>query len=124
MKTLQDCVLVVDDEVLIADLWCMVLEDMGIVVCGVAPSADEAVALAETHRPRLVLMDLRLKGGGDGVDAALRIGASVGSKMIFITGSKEPSALDRIRTCEPTAILFKPILDWQLQSAVTDALAT
>ncbi len=112
----------VDDEVLIADLWCMILTDMGVNVCGIAPSAAIAIALAERHRPKVILMDFRLKGVKDGVDAALTIGASLKSRIIFITGSSEPSTISRIGLCQPAAILFKPVSERQLQSAVHEAL--
>lgn len=120
MSALADCILVVDDEGLIADLWCMVLEGMGMRVCGTAPTAALAIALAKEHRPRLVLMDLRLRGAQDGVDAALAITASVGSRIIFITGSRDPSAMAQIQSARPAAALFKPVSDRQLQAAITE----
>lgn len=123
MSELKDCVLVVDDEFLIAEGLCMQLETMGLRVCGTAVSADEAIHQAQTHRPRLVLMDVRLMGERDGVDAALAINATVGSKMIFITGSNEPSTMARIQEDHPTAVLIKPITERQLRVAVEQAMA-
>jgi two-component system, response regulator PdtaR len=123
MNDLRECVLVVDDEVLIAELWCMILEDMGLEVCGQAATAEAAVAMAQAHRPKVVLMDVRLRGQQDGVDAALAIHENVGSKVIFITGSKEASTAARIRLDHPVAVLFKPVSDRQLQSAVRAAMA-
>ncbi|MDB5401664.1 MAG: two-component system, response regulator PdtaR [Acetobacteraceae bacterium] len=123
MNDLRECVLVVDDEVLIAELWCMILEDMGLEVCGQAATAEAAVAMAKAHRPKVVLMDVRLRGQQDGVDAALAIHENVGSKVIFITGSKEASTAARIRLDHPVAVLFKPVSDRQLQSAVRAAMA-
>jgi two-component system, response regulator PdtaR len=118
----QDCVLVVDDEVLIADLWCMTLEDMGLAVCGIAATAGTAIAMAQQHRPKVVLMDMRLRGELDGVDAALVIHETVGSKVIFITGSREPSTAARIKLDHPTAVLFKPVSDRQFKSTVSAAM--
>jgi DNA-binding NarL/FixJ family response regulator len=115
-------VLVVDDEFLIAQGLRLQVEDLDMAVCGTASSADEAVALAQAHRPELVLMDVRLLGDKDGVDAALAIHHSVGSKVIFITGSREQSTLDRIRMDHPAGVLFKPISDRQLKSAIEAAL--
>jgi DNA-binding NarL/FixJ family response regulator len=69
-------------------------------------------------------MDVRLAGdGGDGVDAALAIHEQVGSKVIFVTGSREPSTMDRIEQDHPAGVLFKPIYGRQLQNAVNKALA-
>ena len=96
MTGLQECVLIVDDEFVIAESLCIHMEEMGLIVCGTAATAESAIALAQRHRPKLVLMDVRLRGEGDGVDAALAIHASVGSKVIFITGSQEPTTMARI----------------------------
>ena len=115
-------VLVVDDEFLIAQGLRLQVEDLDLSVCATAASAEEAIALAQASRPELVLMDVRLVGDKDGVDAALAIHHSVGSKVIFITGSREQSTLDRIRMDHPAGVLFKPISDRQLKSAIEAAL--
>ena len=115
-------VLVVDDEFLIAQGLCLQVEDLDMAVCGTAATADEAVALAQLHKPELVLMDVRLRGDKDGVDAALAIHHAVGSKVIFITGSREPSTIARIQMDHPAGVLFKPSSDRQLRSAVEVAL--
>ena len=124
MTALGTSVLVVEDEYLIAEGLCLQLEDIGLTVCGVAATAEAAVALAEAHRPAVVLMDVRLRGDGDGVDAALAIHAKVGSKVIFVTGSREPATLSRIQLDHPAAILFKPLFGRQLQTAVEQVLAS
>ncbi|WP_304171495.1 response regulator [Phenylobacterium aquaticum] len=120
---LEDCVLVVEDEFLIAASLKMQIEDLGMVVCGTADTALSAISMAETHRPRVILMDMRLKGAGDGVDAALAIHRTVGSKVIFITGSREPATMARIQEDHPAAVLFKPIYGRQLQTAIETVLA-
>jgi len=117
-------VLVVDDEYLIAEGLCMQIEDMGLAVCGTAATAAEAVALACLHRPALVLMDVRLQGDKDGVDAALAIYDEVGSKVVFITGSREPATVARIALDHPQAVLYKPVSNSQLIAAVNAAIAS
>jgi DNA-binding NarL/FixJ family response regulator len=121
MRDLQSCVLVVEDEFLIAQGICMQVEDIGLPVCGTAATADDAVAAALEHRPMIVLMDVRLQGLGDGVDAALAIHEHVGSKVIFVTGSREPATLDRIGMDHPAGVLFKPVSDRQLRTAIEAA---
>jgi DNA-binding NarL/FixJ family response regulator len=116
-------VLVVDDEFLICQGLCLQVEDLDMAVCATAATADEAVALAQAHRPDVVLMDMRLRGDKDGVDAALAIHTSVGSKVIFITGSREQATIDRIHLDHPAGVLFKPISDRQLKTAIDAALA-
>jgi DNA-binding NarL/FixJ family response regulator len=123
MSDLNKTILVVDDEFLIAQGLCMQIEDMGLAVCGTAATADEAIALALEHRPAVVLMDMRLQGDKDGVDASLDIHYAVGSKVIFITGSREPATMERIQLDHPAGVLFKPVSDRQLRAAIETALA-
>ena len=121
MSGLTDSVLVVEDEFLIAEGFRVQLEALGLSVCGTATTADEAIALAQMHSPSVVLMDVRLKGERDGVDAAIIIHATVGSKVIFVTGSREPRTIERIQSDHPSGVLFKPISDRQLHSAIEQA---
>ena len=123
MAAFADCVAVVDDEFLIATGLSMQVEGLGMTVCGTAATADEAVALVALHRPAVVLMDVHLGGEKDGVDAALAIHDTVGSKVIFVTGSREPATMERIQQDHPAGVLFKPVSDWQLRQAIDAALA-
>jgi two-component system, response regulator PdtaR len=120
---LNDCVLVVEDEFIIAHGYVITLEAMGLTVCGVVDTAAKALELATLHRPRLVLMDNRLKGGDDGVSAAIAIHADVGSRLIFITGSGDPQTVARIDEDHATAVLFKPVHSGQLRKTVASALS-
>jgi len=122
MSDLKKSVLIVEDEYLISLGLTAQIEDMGLKVCATADSADAAVMQAETHRPAIILMDVRLRGERDGVDAAQAIFHTVGSKIIFITGSREQRTIDRIDQDHPFAVLFKPISDKQLHAAVNDAM--
>ena len=118
MNPLTRRVLIVEDEYLIAQGLGMQVREMGLEVCGAATTAEAAVDLARTHRPGVVLMDVRLRGEADGVDAAIAIHNDVGCKVIFITGSREPATLARIQQDHPSAVLFKPLFGRQLQSAI------
>ncbi len=123
MTGLQDCILVVDDEFLVAQGIAILLEDMGRVVCGIASSADEAVEMAVRHRPKLVLMDVRLPGVADGVDAAIEIQTRVGSLVIFVTTPDDPATLQRINQTPHATLLAKPVVGSRLAIAIQRALA-
>jgi DNA-binding NarL/FixJ family response regulator len=122
MTTPNHTVLIVEDDFLIAHGLGMQVEEMGFSVCGSASSAKEAVALAAATRPAVVLMDVRLSGELDGVDAAAAIHKQVGAKVIFITGSREPSTQARIAEDHPSAVLYKPVSSVQLRRALDEAL--
>jgi CheY-like chemotaxis protein len=97
---------------------------MGVPVCGIAATALNAIELARQHRPKVVLMDMRLRGQMDGVDAALAIHEALGSNVIFITGSKEMKTKERIQTDHPFDVLFKPVSERQLKATVTRAMVS
>lgn len=120
----DDCtILIVEDDALIAQSLKMTVEDLGYVVCGVADNATLAVEIARQERPRVVLMDVRLRGRGDGVDAALTMYGEGAPLIIFITGSNEPETRERIALDHPSALLIKPILPNQLADALRQVLA-
>jgi DNA-binding NarL/FixJ family response regulator len=121
---LSRTVLIVEDEFLISLNFKALVEDMGLHVCAIAESAADAIGAAQRHRPAVVLMDVRLKGNKDGVDAALQIYDLMQSKVIFITGSREQATLDRINSDHPFAILFKPVDDDVLKTTIKRALDT
>ena len=91
-------------------------------VCGVATTADEAVSLALQHDPAVVLMDVRLVGERDGVDAGQAIQGRLGAKIIYVTGSQEPATIKRIQGAHPFAILFKPFRFKMLHDTIRDAM--
>ena len=66
-------ILIVEDEFILASDLGLRLRDLGYAVAGVAATGADALALAERHRPDLVLMDIRLQGPMDGIATALEI---------------------------------------------------
>ena len=69
----------------------------------------------------IVLMDLCSRSERVRADVALAIHETVGSKVIFINGSKDQIAVARIPREHPTAVLFKPISGHQLGNAIAAA---
>jgi len=114
-------VLIVEDQFLISEYLKVWVEAFGMEVVGVATSADDAVSLAVAQKPDTILMDVRLDGDADGVDAALRIGELIQTRFIYVTGSSEPSTLARIHLDHPAAILIKPVDPQDLQRALLSA---
>ena len=66
-------VLIVEDEIIVARDLQNQLTRLGYQVLGVASQADAAIQLARRHKPDLVLMDVRLQGEMDGIEAASKI---------------------------------------------------
>ena len=107
-------VLIVEDDFIVRAHIKNIVERLGYEVCGLAGSADEAVKLANDTRPDAILMDVRLGGRRDGVDAANEIFEARATPIIYVTGSNEPQTLERIETDHPSGILIKPVASEQI----------
>ena len=66
-------ILIVEDDLMIADMLEEILVDAGYTVCGIARTVSEAVALAVRHEPSLAVIDMRLADGGVGTDVGARL---------------------------------------------------
>ena len=123
MTNVRKRVLIVEDQFLISEYLRIWVEAFGHDVCGIAKDADQAIKLAQAERPDIILMDMRLDGDRDGVDAAREIAKTLETRFIYVTGSSEPSAINRINEDHPFRILIKPIDPAALQSAIIAAAA-
>jgi len=116
-------ILVVEDDYLVAMEIESGLQEAGLDVVAIARSADEAERLAAKHQPRLVVMDIHLASGRDGVDAALAIYLANGIRSIFATAHKDSSTQRRAEPAAPLGWLSKPYSVDYLVAMVKEALA-
>lgn len=115
-------ILIVEDETIVAlDIQDRV-SDLGYKVAGVADRGDEALALVASTQPDLVLMDIRLKGRMDGIEAAEEIRQRWRIPVVFLTAFSEDSTLQRAKVTEPFGYLIKPFEDREIQAAIEMAL--
>lgn len=110
--------LIVDDDLLIADHLRDLVADIGLEVCGVAHDAETAIETAINLQPDVILMDVRLGGELDGVDAAIEIFKRAKSRVIFVTAYNDPATVDRMKRNNPTGILIKPVGAQELKRAL------
>ena len=115
-------ILVVEDEWLIATEIEYALETAGYEIVGLAMSADEAVRLAQQHRPDLIIMDIRMHGSRDGVDAALEIWQRLRLRSMFASAHIDPQMRERASQANPAGWLGKPFSSGQLLQALELAL--
>jgi len=115
-------ILIVEDEPIFARAIERQLIALGHRPVGVATSGEEAVALAAALQPRLVLMDIHLSGGIDGVDAALAIRARSGTPVIFLTADTTDDVVDRAKVAEPAGYLIKPFEPVALRTTIEIAM--
>jgi PAS domain S-box-containing protein len=114
--------MVVEDERVVARDLQLTLEHLGYSVVGIAATADDAIALARQTQPDLVLMDIRLGRGRDGVDAAAAIVQERPLPVIFLTAHSDEATLARAKSAEPVGYLVKPFREPDLRCAIEIAL--
>ena len=116
-------ILIVEDEILTADYIHHLLIELGYEVCGHATGAAAALQLTGDRRPDLVLMDVNLGRGGDGVEAARRILEQFSVRSLFVTAYGDRVTLGRAESAQPAGILFKPFDKTRLGEALAAARA-
>jgi two-component system, response regulator PdtaR len=99
------------------------LTEAGFALSGIAASGEEAVSMVASVRPALVLMDIRLAGKMDGVEAALVLFRQHGIRCIFATAHHDPEVRRRAAPAEPLGWLQKPYTMPAMLAAVHQGLA-
>jgi CheY-like chemotaxis protein len=110
-------VLIIEDEPLIASHIASVVEELGHAVCGLAADETEAWLAARRMRPELILADLDLGAGGNGLEIARRIVANDDVPVVLVTG--DPSAVPSAHAL----VVRKPYREAALRAAIGRALA-
>jgi DNA-binding response OmpR family regulator len=98
-------VLIVEDDLMLADFAEEILVEYGYEVTGIARTVAEAIALARRSRPDLVILDLRLADGGLGTDFASQLPAVGRPGILYVTGNMSQLALT---AADGDACLSKP----------------
>jgi two-component system, response regulator PdtaR len=114
--------LIVEDEFLIALDLETDLCALGFDVCDLAASADRARSLAMRNQPDVVLMDVNLEGGREGIEAARWLREVCETAVVFVTSYNDDDTAERIRQQVPGApVLPKPVYRERLADAVAEA---
>ncbi len=115
-------ILIVDDEVIIARELESRLLKLGYNVVAIASSGLEAIELAESTAPELILMDIVLKGELDGIEAATEIKRRMEVPVIYVTAYTDNRTLERAAITDPFAYIVKPFNERELGANIEMAL--
>lgn len=116
-------ILIVEDEGITGEYLMLVLASRGYNVTGIVPSGEDAVAVATTTLPDLVLMDIKIKGEIDGIMAAEKIMQETGIPVIFVSAYATDNIIARAMETNPCDYIVKPFTSRRLLAAVEKALA-
>jgi len=116
-------ILIAEDEALVAADLGRSLAEMGYAIAGIVDTGEAAVSQTLALRPDLVLMDIRLKGQLDGIEAAgqIRTAYRPPPPVVFLTAYVDEDTLARAGYCDPFAYVVKPFDPRALRAAVQTA---
>jgi AmiR/NasT family two-component response regulator len=118
------CALIVEDEVFFAISLEADMHELGFDVCDLAANGQQASTLAMNNQPDVVLMDINLEGGREGIEVARWLHTVCDASIVFITGYADRDTVERIHQKIPGApVLPKPFYHGRLADAVATAVA-
>lgn len=114
-------ILIVDDEVLIADYILDILSNNGFLNITMAHSTKEAKEKMDHLKPDIILMDINLEGQYEGIQLSRQ--KNENAQVIFITGQTDFTTIDKALSVSPAAYLTKPIREIELLTAIKIAIS-
>jgi len=115
-------ILIVEDEAIIAMETESQLQSFGYAVTSMVDTGEKAIAKAETDKPDLILMDIRIKGEMDGIQAAEEIRDRFDIPVIFVTAYLDGEKIERAKITMPFGYVLKPIQERDLKVTIEMAL--
>ena len=111
-------ILIVEDEMIVAQDIRHSVEACGYTVVNVVHSGEEAIESATKSHPDLVLMDIMLEKGMDGLEAAEKIHSNLDIPIIFLTAYANDQTLQSAKMSEPFGYLIKPFIERELKATL------
>lgn len=121
-KVVKAKILIVEDENIVAFNIKSRLEGLGYTVTAVSPSGEFALKKMEQNPPDLVLMDIKLKGSMDGIQAAEQIRKQFQIPVVYLTAYTDEETLNRAKLTEPYGYILKPFEARDLGTTIEMAL--
>ena len=105
----QARILIVEDETIVAMDIAATLRRLGYEIVGMVGTGEAAIELAQSVQPDLILMDIRIKGPMDGIEAASVIQQHVATPVVFLTAHADVDTVERAKAASPYGYLVKAI---------------
>jgi DNA-binding LytR/AlgR family response regulator len=116
-------VLVVEDEIIIADSICDALEELGYEALEPAINYTEAIATIVDEKPDIAILDIQLSGKKTGIDIAKKIRETFHFPFIFLTSNADSFTLNQAKEVRPPAYLIKPFSKDELFTSIEIAIS-
>lgn len=115
---MKEKILIVEDEQIEAMDFTQLLNSFGYDVVDVAATGEDALLKVAEHKPDLVLMDMKLKGDIDGLEAAVKINDEFDVPVVYLTALPEKTILDHVKLTPPSALILKPVNKIELKNTI------
>lgn len=115
-------ILVVEDEIIIADSICSALNELGYHALEPAMNFTEAITTIENEKPDIAILDIQLSGKKTGIDLAKKIRDNYNFPFIFLTSNSDSLTIQEAKQVKPPAYLIKPFSKEELYSSIEIAL--
>jgi DNA-binding LytR/AlgR family response regulator len=115
-------VLIVEDELIIAEDMKGMLQELGYEVIGIASDYDEAEEILGIGVPDIALIDIHLRGDEDGITLAHSIRKRYDIPTVFITSYSDKATVERAKQAQPDGYIVKPFIKEDLYTAVEIAI--
>jgi DNA-binding NarL/FixJ family response regulator len=115
-------ILIVDDDRTTASVMQLYLEKFGFVVTDIASSGADAIDKIRNQKPDLILMDINLGKGLDGIDTADVIMNNFHIPVVYVTSHSDDKTLERAKETNAYGYINKPLRDTDLKTTIRLAL--
>ncbi len=110
--------MIVEDEIIIAEDIQMIMNSLGYTKTEIVMYAEESLEVVREFVPDLILMDVFLKGDMSGIEAAKKISNDYSVPIIFVTAYSDTNSVREITETSPYGYLIKPIKEEELKITV------
>lgn len=104
----EERILIVEDDISIAENIQEILELLGYVNIDIANSANQCIKVIKKYRPDLIFMDIKLKGDKDGIELGEIVKQMVDAPLVFVTSYSDPTIIERAKRISPAGFIVKP----------------
>jgi PAS domain S-box-containing protein len=123
VRNIINTILIVEDDIITGMDIRRTLTNYGYTVYPVVAEGENVLGAVEEHHPDLILMDIHLRGGLDGIAVARSVAETSNTPVIFLTANGDEATFQRAKTTAPYGFITKPYGDRELYTAVETALS-
>jgi AmiR/NasT family two-component response regulator len=114
-------IFIVEDSRIVALELKKILDGLGYAVVGMAGTGEEAIIKCRETVPDLILMDVKLPGGMNGIKASKEIHTSINVPVVYTTAYSDRDIVDEVQKSYPFGFVIKPYREKDLLVAIETA---